>query len=137
VVSLLDGGPDEVLIYPEVVATDERGNEVRRPAETPVSVQGRVQPVSASEVAVAGQQVATTYRFITRDAPLGAWALVVWDGREWDLAGEPLWSRGSPRTRHVTALLQARGPQSAVDLPFAAAEVPIEGEEAPDGAGEP
>jgi hypothetical protein len=116
VVSLLDDGPDEVLIYPEVVVVDERGNEVRRPAETPVPARGRVQPVSASEAAVAGQQVTTTYRFITRTAPLGAWARVEWDGREWDLAGEPLWSRGSPRTRHVTALLQARGAKPAEQL---------------------
>ncbi|WP_181448642.1 phage head completion protein [Nonomuraea aridisoli] len=126
--SLLDGGPDEVLIYPEVVTLDERGNEVRVPAETPVPARGRVQPVASSEAAVAGQQVTTTYRFITRNAPLGAWARVVWDGREWDLAGEPQWSRGSLRTRHVTALLQARGPQSNADLPFVAADATPEDE---------
>lgn len=114
--SLLDGGPDELLIYPEVVTFDERGNEVRVPSATPVTVRGRVQPVQGSgfgalspELVVPGQQIHTTYQFITRQAPLGPWALVVWDGREWDVVGEPQKSNGSPRTRHIKALLQARG----------------------------
>ncbi|MFE3461368.1 hypothetical protein ACFXKD_27810 [Nocardiopsis aegyptia] len=107
--SLLDGGPDEVLIYPEVESTDADGNPIRVPALVPVAVRGRVQPVTSEDVIAAGQQTTTRYRFITRDAPLGAWALVTWDGRDWDLEGEPLWSRGSKRTRHVTAILRARG----------------------------
>ncbi|SDI41056.1 Phage head-tail joining protein [Sinosporangium album] len=107
--SLLDDGPDEVLIYPETTTTDDRGNEVRGPSAVPVALRCRVQPVTSDEAAVAGQQVATTYRLITRSAPLGAWARVVWDGREWDVVGEPQKSNGSPRTRHITALLRARG----------------------------
>lgn len=106
--SLLDHGPDEVDIYPQVETTDDRGNVIHVPAAEPVTVRCRVQPVSSADVAVAGEQVTTVYRLITRDAPLGPWARVEWNGREWDLAGEPLRSNGSPTTRHVTALLRAR-----------------------------
>ncbi len=107
--SLLDHGPDEVVVYPEDEITDERGNTVYEPSATGVVVRGRVQPVRSDDAAVTGQEVATVYRLTARTAPLGAWARVVWDDREWDLVGEPLWSNGSPRTRHVTALLTARG----------------------------
>lgn len=106
--SLLDHGPDVVDIWPQVESVDDRGNVVQLPAPAPVRVHARVQPVSSDDLAVAGQQVTTVYRLITRDAPLGPWARVEWAGRQWDVAGEPLRSAGSPATRHVTALLRAR-----------------------------
>lgn len=107
--SLLDHGTETLLVWPETVTTDGDGNPVRVPAEEPVTVTGRVNPVSSDDAIVAGQQVTTTYRVITRDAPLGPWARVRWRGRDWDVVGEPQWFRGSPRTRHVVAYLRARG----------------------------
>ncbi|OLT27792.1 hypothetical protein BJF83_17320 [Nocardiopsis sp. CNR-923] len=107
--SLLDWGPEEVDVYPQVDGTDPDGNPVRGPSDTPTKVYARVQPVTSTDVIAAGQQTTTRYRMITRDAPVGAWARVVWDGRDWDVEGEPLWRNGSSRTRHVTAILRARG----------------------------
>lgn len=107
--SLLDTGPQTADIYPEVETTDERGNPIRVPAEVPVAVRCRIQPVSSEDVIAAGQQTTTRYRLSTRDAPLGAWALVVTQGREWDVEGEPRRYRGSAQTRHVVATLVARG----------------------------
>lgn len=106
--SLLDRGNEEITVYPEVETTDERDNDVRVPSPDGVVVRCRVQPIRSDDVAVAGQQVTTVYKIIARDAPLGAWALVNWQGRDWDLIGEPLWSNGSPATRHVTVLITAR-----------------------------
>lgn len=107
--SLLDTGNETVLVWPQVETTDPDGNPVRVPADAPVTVRGRVQPVSSADVIAAGQQTSTRYRFSSRTAPLGAWARVHWDGRDWDVDGEPLTSNGSRRTRHVVAILRARG----------------------------
>lgn len=110
--SLLDNGPDLILVYPEVDGTDGYNTPVRVPSDTPVEVQGRVQPVSVSETEATGQSVATVYRFIGRTFPAGAFARVEWDGRQWDLLGEPQRHSGSPVTRHVTVLLKARTPEA-------------------------
>ncbi|MFE2912821.1 hypothetical protein [Kitasatospora indigofera] len=106
--SLLDRGNQTVLIYPEEETTDDRGNVVRRPAATPVTVLCRVQPSTTEELLVPGQQVEAIYRIITRDAPLGPWALVVWSGRDWDVVGEPRRYTGSSRTAHVDCLIRRR-----------------------------
>jgi len=108
-VSLLDTGNETVQVWPEVSSTDSDGNPIKGPAADPVEIQARVQPVSSTDVIAAGQQTVARYRLITRDAPLGPWVRVRWRGRDWDIDGEPLWSNGSPRTRHVQAILQARG----------------------------
>lgn len=107
-VSLLDDGNETITVYPQERTTDDRGNEVWRPSATPVYVRCRVQPVSADELAVAGQATDTTYRVIARDAPLGPWARVEWVGRTWDVVGEPQRYNGSTATRHVDALIRAR-----------------------------
>lgn len=110
--SLLDRGPDVVQVWPEVAGTDDDGNPVRVPAATPVTLHMLVQPVSAEESAALGQGVTTIYRAIGRTFPGGAFARVAWDGRDWDVLGEPKRYNASPRTRHVAVLLMARGPAS-------------------------
>ncbi|MFL1441822.1 phage head completion protein [Nocardiopsis protaetiae] len=107
--SLLDSGNELVEVWPEVDAADSDGNPIKRPADEAVEIWARVQPVSSTDVIAAGQQTTARYRLITRDAPLGPWARVRWRDRDWDIDGEPMWSSGSPRTRHVTAILKARG----------------------------
>jgi hypothetical protein len=93
-VSLLDGGPDTLTVWAEIEILDDRRNPVRVPGDTPVTVNGRLQPVSSDETAVEGQQVSTLRRFIV---------------------GEPAPHNGSARTRHVTVLLRARAPEDAPD----------------------
>lgn len=106
--SLLDTGNETITVYPQERITDDRGNVLWRPSTTPVRVRCRVQPVTTDEPAVAGQATETTYRVIARDAPLGPWARVEWDGRTWDVVGEPQRYSGSPATRHVDALIRMR-----------------------------
>lgn len=113
--SLLDGGPDTLTVWAEIEILDDRRNPVRVPGDTPVTVNGRLQPVSSDETAVEGQQVSTLRRFIARDFPGGPWSKVTGAGRDWDVVGEPAPHNGSARTRHVTVLLRARAPEDAPD----------------------
>lgn len=106
--SLLDDAVDALVVYPEVDAVDGDGNPVRVPAPAGVRVGGRVQPASAEETRDLGYKTGTLYRFIGRTFPAGAYSRVEWDDRTWDVDGEPLWSRGSEATRHVTVMLRAR-----------------------------
>lgn len=107
--SLLDNGPDEILVYPEVESTDAYGNPVRVPAETPVPVRGRLQPSTVDEASALGQVANTAYRFIARSFPGGPWARVEYAGREMDVVGEPRVYRQPGRTRHMTTYLASRG----------------------------
>jgi hypothetical protein len=107
-VSLLDDGPDTLLVYAETTGDDGDGNPIRVPDTHPRRIQGRVQPASAEETQDKGYAAGTYYRFITRCFPAGAWSRVQWCGRDWDVEGEPLTSGGSEATRHVTVMLKAR-----------------------------
>lgn len=108
--SLLDDDTNEsVQVWPEVAGVDVDGNPVRVPASIPVTVRCRVQPLTAEEAP--GDPLATQYRLVSRDWPRGAASKVRWDGRDWDVDGEPRRHSGSETTRHVTVLLRARGPE--------------------------
>lgn len=108
--SLLDG-PEQVTVRPEVEDTDADGNPIRRPGTTTVTLSCRVQPIAADEPAVAGQAIATVYRVIAKTWPPGATSTVTWQGRTWDVLGEPLRHGGSPAVQHVTILIRARAPE--------------------------
>lgn len=106
--SLLDNGPDTVTVYAEVEDTDDYGNRVLVPDDSGVTVRGRWQPGVAEESAAQGQETNTLYRFLCREFPAGPYALVTFDGSDWDVVGEPKQHRGSWATRHVTVLLKER-----------------------------
>lgn len=108
--SLLDLGPDIVSVYPEVESTDDYGNRVMVPSESPVTVRGRWQASTSDEAADEGQQTNTFYRFICRDFPAGPYARVEFDGSDWDVVGDPKIHRGSAMTRHATVRLKERAP---------------------------
>lgn len=108
---LLDGGPERVDLYPEVDATDDDGNPVKRAAESPsVTLYTRLHRLSSSEAADR-QIVPTAYYFVHRDFPAGAWSQVGARGRRWDIFGEPGRSLSSPMTRHARVIITARGPE--------------------------
>jgi hypothetical protein len=114
-VSLLDGGPDTLLVTPEIEVIDARRNLVRIPGPDTVAVPGRLQPLASDETATEGQQVSTLYRFICRDFPAGPWSGITGAGRDWDVVGEPARHNGSERTRHVTVTLRGREPLEPSD----------------------
>ena len=85
---LLDRGPHTVTVYPQVSTTDSRGNTVYRPDQDGTTVPGcLVTPLSSTrsrsgDTDVAeGQDVTVRWRFLARDAPLGPWARIEWNGR--------------------------------------------------------
>lgn len=106
--SLLDGGPDAVEVFIEAEVTNEYGDKVMRPIDTPIVVRGRVQPSTAEESELLGQSLGTTYRFLSRTFPAGAFGQVSWDGKDWDIIGSPRFHNGSARTRHYTTYIRAR-----------------------------
>ena len=114
--SLLDWGNETVEVFPERAGTDEYGNTVVVPGDPatdiPVLVAARVQPSTAEEDAALGLALSTSYRVVSRDFPGGAPAVLRWDGRLWDVIGEPKRRNGSPQTRHVTTFIQARTPRA-------------------------
>lgn len=111
--SLLDHGPHTVKIYIEEEATDSRGNAIRRPrADSPVEVTGcLVHPVASTRGAFPaidvrqGQRVDAAWRLHARDAPLGWWAKVEFEGKILTVLGGPLNFDASDATHHISCTL--------------------------------
>lgn len=107
--SLLDG-PDVITLYPEVLGTDGDGNRLRVPGVTPVTVRGRMQRLP-HRTGTLVQAAATVRVFLCRSFPAGEWSRVEYQGRTWDVEGEPEPHGLSQTTTHVRVLLRARDPQ--------------------------
>ena len=106
---LLDKGRERVLVYPEVWVTNNRGDDVRVPAETPVEVWVTASAQRQGDAEIPGQVSIKSVRCITRSAPVGSWARVVYQGEEWDLAAPPRFTKGLSRaTEHVEFILRSR-----------------------------
>lgn len=111
--SLLDGGNELVVIFPMVETTDEDENTVWRASDDGVPVTGSVQPIGNDkpDEGATSQVVDTVYRFRPNrgeTVPIGAWARIEWDGREWDVVGDPGRHNGSDATAHHTYRIKAR-----------------------------
>ncbi|MGZ3140803.1 hypothetical protein ACVDFE_02120 [Lentzea chajnantorensis] len=106
--SLLDQHNAAVVVYPQVLGTDPYGNPQWTPSPDGVPVLAMVWPVSAQELAGTGQQAGEVYRMRPKrgvPCPAGPWAQVEWDGRRWDVEGEPTrYARGRGTRRTVVTL---------------------------------
>ena len=106
---LLDKGRERMLIYPEVLVTNARGDTVRIPATTPVEIWVTSSGQRQGDAEIPGQVSIKSMRCITRDAPVGSWARIVFRGEEWDLAVPPRFSPGiSKATTHVEFIIRSR-----------------------------
>lgn len=106
---LLDRGRETILVYPEVTVTNNRGEEVKVPSETPVPVRVSMSKDRNSSAELPGQVEVKVIRCVTRSAPISGWARVVYNGEEWDLAAPPHVSQGiSKATRNTTFILRSR-----------------------------
>ena len=110
---ILDFGPHTVTIYPEVEVEDSRGNPIKRPATEGIVVTGcLVTPIASTRGAFPavdvrqGQRIDAAYRFFARDAPLGWWSYLDWQGVRMVLLGGPLRYRNSDGTHHISATLR-------------------------------
>lgn len=106
---LLDAGSDTIWVYPEVKMRDSRNNLVKVPSDTPVKLRATTSYDRSSIAELPGQIDVSVVRCVTRDAPLGSWARVVYNNREWDLASPPRFSPGmSKTTAYVSFTLRSR-----------------------------
>ena len=109
---LLDFGPHTVRVYPEIETWDSRGNPIKRPADTPVIITGcLMMPLASTRGAFAainvqqGQRVDAAWRFMARQAPLGWWSRLEFNGLVMTLLGGPLVHTASDGTTHISATL--------------------------------
>jgi hypothetical protein len=104
--SLLDAGPHQVLVYPEVQTLDSRGNPVKRPADVGVVITGcTVTPVVGGRDRDA-EHVRADYQLLARDAPIGPWSRIEFaDGRTFAVIDGPHRFTASEATRHVSVIL--------------------------------
>lgn len=106
---LLDAGKETMLIYPEVLTHNARGDEVRVPADEPVEIRVTTSAQRQGDAEIPGQVSIKAMRCIARDAPVGSWARIVFRGEEWDLAAPPRFTPGLSRaTRHVEFVIRSR-----------------------------
>lgn len=123
--SLIRNGPHTVTIFLEEEGTDFRGNVIRRPSTTGVTVSGCwMQTVASTRGAFAarsvaeggdpGQDVSVAYKLICAPAkvPLGWWSRVEWQDpvtgvlRKFAVLGGPQARDFSPSTDHLSCTLQ-------------------------------
>jgi hypothetical protein len=113
---LLDRGREQMFIYPEVTVTNARGERVRIPATTPVEIWVTSSTQRQGDAEIAGQVSIKSMRCITRSAPVGSWARIVFRGEEWDLAAPPRFTTGVSRaTQHVEFIIRSR---NRLDEPY-------------------
>ena len=106
---LLDKGREKMLIYPEVEVTNARGDIVRVPAAEPVEVWVTSSTQRQGDAEIPGHVSVKSMRCITREAPVGSWARIVFHGEEWDLAAPPRFTTGLSRaTQHVEFIIRSR-----------------------------
>lgn len=106
---LLDAGRETMLIYPEVLTHNARGDEVRVPSDVPVEIRVTTSAQRQGDAELPGQVSIKAMRCIARDAPVGSWARIVFRGEEWDLAAPPRFTPGVSRnTKHVEFVIRSR-----------------------------
>lgn len=110
---LLDSGPHTILVFPEVTGTDSRGNVIKRPADVGIVVTGCLMlPLASTRGAFAaidvrqGQRVDAAWRLFARDAPVGWWSRVEWEGKKLTILGGPLVHNVTNGVRHISATLK-------------------------------
>jgi len=113
---LLDKGTEDMYIYPQIEATDKRGNTIELPSDTPVKIRVSTSIDQGSDAELAGQVSVKVLRVITRHAPLESWARIVYAGEEWDLAYPPRQTPGVSRaTRHTEFGIRSRNTENTED----------------------
>lgn len=118
--SLLDDGPETVIVFPAEEHVDAYGQRVLVASATGVRIEhAQVQPIvplqnraglsgHIREDDLQGQSAPPRYRLIVRDAPLSASAQVSWRGERYDVIGAPAQCPNPPNLVHITAIIQRR-----------------------------
>lgn len=108
--SLLDKVTEDVVVFPEVVDTDEDGNVWTHASDVGIPTKATIQQLSASGTAARraeqdneGFESEQQFRIrFKRGFPLlGAQTVIEWRGQKWHIFGDHNYFNGSRRTRHV------------------------------------
>ena len=106
---LLDKGREEMLVYPQVFMTDDRGHKVLVASDTPVKIMVTATAGRSSDAELAGNVTAKVMEIDTRSAPVGSRARVFVRGEYWDIAQPPVITKGlSKATSHVYFVIRSR-----------------------------
>jgi hypothetical protein len=104
--TILDYGPHEVAIHVEEKVIDSYGNPITPPSINVVRVRCTVTPLSATRDVNQAGPIDETYRVITRDAPIGSWSRVIYEGQSFTVDSIKR-SDVSYETKHVTFIIRA------------------------------
>lgn len=106
---LWDLGRETMLVYPEVVKTDSRGDEMKVPSDVPVEVRVTTKESRSNIAELPGNVHARILEVFARSAPVGPWAKVYYDGEYWDVTVPPRTIAGmSKSTSGVTFSIRSR-----------------------------
>jgi hypothetical protein len=106
-VTILDNGRETITVFPEERTTDSHGNPIWRPSSTGIEVHGvTITPRASRDRRTGELRPGRQYHLLARDAPLGPWSLVEWNGLSLAVVDGPLRYTASPATRHVSAILR-------------------------------
>lgn len=109
--SILDRGNADIIVYPQELTTDSFGNPRWAPSETGVQIRAMVWAIATAEAALLSRETGEAYRVRPvrgEPVPVGPWATVEWDGREWDVHGETVSHERGSGTRRTTFTIRAR-----------------------------
>lgn len=100
-----------VVIYPEKLIVDRRGNHVLGPdMDSPIHTKAVTIPQRSAKAEVPGQAVIDVTRLIV-GADLGEVGLqsrVEWNGEMWDVVTPPAYHHGTRHTRHWSIDIRRR-----------------------------
>lgn len=116
--SLLDRvGPETITVYPEIVTTDEDGNELLRADSVGVVRTAVIQPAAQSGTSARrseqdneGYETEQNYRL--RFSPqsshmvLGQTSEIEWNGERWHIVGYATDYNGSRKTKHADYMIR-------------------------------
>lgn len=107
---ILDRGEETIQIFPEVLVNNKRGEKMRVPSTTPVTLRCTVAEDRQATAELPGQVDTKVVRALMRAVDgVGSQSRVFLRGEEWDLASPPHFSSGvSKGMRHMELLLRSR-----------------------------
>jgi hypothetical protein len=104
-VLILDSPPHVATIFVEETVSDTYSNVIKRPSTTGVEVACLITPQSSRRDTSRDSRTHDTFPFIARDAPIGTWSRVQWNGHTFSVDAVER-HNASPATAHVSAILR-------------------------------
>lgn len=106
---VIDRGSETMLLYPEVVRLNHRGEREKIPSDTPITIRVNAMTDQQSEAEIIGDVTVKALRLVApAGLPTGTWARLVFRGEEWDMQRPPTESRFTRATSHTEFFVKSR-----------------------------